>query len=74
MAKADDVLRLVAKKLPFIEVRNEKFRRHHQLPLLACAVQRRRFTSGCETHPAKSLRPEAIGAVMEVTKWLEPSM
>jgi len=25
-------------------------------------------------HPAKSLRPEAIGAVMEVTKWLKPSM
>jgi hypothetical protein len=30
------------------------------------------FSSGCESHPAISLQPEAIGAVMEVTKWLEP--
>ena len=30
------------------------------------------FLSGCESHPANSLRPEAIGAVMEVTKWLKP--
>ena len=28
------------------------------------------FLSGCETHPAILLQPEAIGAVMEVTKWL----
>ena len=30
------------------------------------------FLSGCESHPAISLQPEAIGAVMEVTKWLKP--
>jgi ubiquinone/menaquinone biosynthesis C-methylase UbiE len=41
---------------------------------LACAVPRRRLPSGCKSHPATSLRPEAIGAVMEVTKWLKPLM
>ena len=30
------------------------------------------FSSGCKSHPAISLQPEAIGAVMEVTKWLKP--
>jgi len=30
------------------------------------------LSSGCKAHPAKSLPPEAIGAVMEVTKWLKP--
>ena len=28
------------------------------------------FLSGCKSHPAMLLQPEAIGAVMEVTKWL----
>ena len=32
------------------------------------------FLSGCKSHPAILLQPEAIGAVMEVTKWLEPLM
>src|SRR5258705_10684973 len=32
------------------------------------------FSSGCKPHPAISLQPEAIGAVMEVTKWLKPSI
>jgi hypothetical protein len=32
------------------------------------------LSSGCEAHPAKSLPPEAIGAVMEVTKWWKPSI
>src|SRR5216683_7450701 len=42
-------------------------------PLLACAVQRRRFPAGASPtrHP---LQPEAIGAVMELTKWLKPSI
>jgi hypothetical protein len=30
------------------------------------------FLSGCKSHPAMLLQPEAIGAVMEVTKWLKP--
>jgi hypothetical protein len=30
------------------------------------------FLSGCESHPAMLLQLEAIGAVMEVTKWLKP--
>jgi hypothetical protein len=30
------------------------------------------LSSGCEPHPARSLQPEATGAVMEVTKWLKP--
>jgi len=32
------------------------------------------FLSGCKSHPAILLQPEAIGAVMEVTKWLKPSV
>ena len=31
------------------------------------------LSSGCKSHPAKSLQPEATGAAMEVTKWLKPS-
>ena len=42
-------------------------------PLLACAVQRRRFPVG-ESPTRQTLQPEAIGAVMEVTKWLKPSI
>jgi hypothetical protein len=30
------------------------------------------LSSGCKPHPANLLPPEAIGAVMEVTKWLKP--
>jgi hypothetical protein len=41
--------------------------------LLACAVQRRRFPVGASP-TRQSLQPEAIGAVMEVTKWLKPSI
>jgi hypothetical protein len=32
------------------------------------------LSSGCESNPARSLQPEATGAVMEVTKWLKPSV
>src|ERR1700737_145237 len=42
-------------------------------PKLACAVQRRRFPVGASP-TRQSLQPEAIGAVMEVTKWLKPSI
>src|SRR5215471_21641037 len=38
-----------------------------------CAVKRRRFPVGGQAPPGASLQPEAIGAVMEVTKWLKPS-
>jgi hypothetical protein len=31
------------------------------------------FSSGCKSHPARSLQPEATGAVVEATKWLKPS-
>jgi hypothetical protein len=42
-------------------------------PLWGCAVQRRRFPVGA--NPIRQLlQPEAIGAVMEVTKWLKPSI
>ena len=30
------------------------------------------LSSGCKSHPA-TLQPEAVGAAMEVTKWLKPS-
>src|SRR6266446_4944144 len=42
-------------------------------PPLACAVQRRRFPVGASP-TRQPLQPEAIGAVMEVTKWLKPSI
>src|SRR3954451_18464913 len=38
-----------------------------------CAVKAA-LSSGCKPHPANSLQPEAIGAVMEATKWLKPSI
>jgi hypothetical protein len=42
-------------------------------PLWVCAVIRRRFPVGA--NPTRQpLQPEAIGAVMEVTKWLKPSI
>src|SRR6202035_5100878 len=44
-----------------------------RLPLVACAVQRRRFPVGASP-TRQPLQPEAIGAVMEVTKWLKPSI
>ena len=37
-------------------------------PSLACAVQRRRFPVGENPTRQSTLQPEAIGAVMEVTK------
>ncbi len=45
-------------------------------PMAVVGVRREKaaLSSGCEAHPAKSLQPEAIGAVMEVTKWLKPSI
>src|SRR5882724_10422979 len=42
-------------------------------PLRVCAVQRRRFPVGASP-TRQPLQPEAIGAVMEVTKWLKPSI
>ncbi len=44
-----------------------------QCPLGVCAVQRRRFPVGASP-TRQPLQPEAIGAVMEVTKWLKPSI
>jgi hypothetical protein len=38
-----------------------------------CAVQRRRFPVGASP-TRQTLQPEATGAVMEVTKWLKPSI
>src|SRR6266446_3857589 len=41
-------------------------------PLVACAVERRRFPVGANP-TRRTLQPEATGAAMEVTKWLKPS-
>jgi hypothetical protein len=41
--------------------------------LYVCAVQRRRFPVGASP-TRRPLQPEATGAVMEVTKWLKPSV
>src|SRR5450432_2022111 len=38
-----------------------------------CAVERRRFPVGASP-TRQPLQPEAIGAVMEATKWLKPSI
>src|ERR1700730_4933343 len=42
-------------------------------PLYVCAVTRRRFPVGASP-TRQPLQPEATGAVMEVTKWLKPSV
>src|SRR6202795_4223894 len=49
------------------------FRISVKCPFRVCAVQRRRFPVGASP-TRQPLRPEAIGAVMEVTKWLKPSV
>ena len=41
--------------------------------LRVCAVTRRRFPVGASP-TRQPLQPEATGAVMEVTKWLKPSV
>ena len=41
--------------------------------LYVCAVTRRRFPVGASP-TRRTLQPEATGAVMEVTKWLKPSV
>src|SRR6516225_6405864 len=43
-------------------------------PMSAQGVRRGKaaLSSGCKSHPA-TLQPEAVGAAMEVTKWLKPS-
>jgi len=43
-------------------------------PHWVCAVIRRRSSVGASPTRQLSLQPEAIGAVMEVTKWLKPSV
>jgi hypothetical protein len=42
-------------------------------PFPVCAVTRRRFPVGASP-TRQPVQPEAIGAVMEVTKWLKPSV
>ena len=44
-----------------------------QCPLDVCAVPRRRFPVGASP-TRQPLQPEATGAVMELTKWLKPSV
>ena len=45
----------------------------HEILRMACAVERRRFPVGASP-TRQPLQPEATGAVMEVTKWLKPSV
>ena len=52
---------------PVIENSEPNFRK-------GCAPCKAALSSGCKPHPVNSLPPEAIGAVMEVTKWLKPSI
>jgi len=44
-----------------------------ECPQYVCAVRRRRFPVGASP-TRQTLQPEATGAVMEVTKWLKPSV
>ena len=44
-----------------------------QCLLLACAVKGGAF-QWVQVPPGETLQPEATGAVMEVTKWLKPSV
>ena len=48
-------------------------RSSRECPLGVCPVTRRRFPVGASP-TRQPLQPEAIGAVMEVTKWLKPSI
>ena len=61
--------RLFQQYLPNCDVH----RRDPQCPVHVCAVTRRRFPVGASP-TRQPLQPEATGAVMEVTKWLEPSV
>jgi hypothetical protein len=45
----------------------------NERPLMACAVKGNAFPVG-ESPTRRTLQPEATGAVMEVTKWLKPSV
>jgi hypothetical protein len=47
--------------------------RDPQWPLDVCAVPRRRFPVGASP-TRRTPQPDATGAVMEVTKWLKPSV
>ena len=49
------------------------FRKCRNVRYVVCAVTRRRFPVGASP-TRQPLQPEAIGAVMEVTKWLKPSI
>src|SRR6266403_2833192 len=51
----------------------QRFRARRLCLVRVCAVQRRRFPVGASP-TRQPLQPEAIGAVMEVTKWLKPSI
>ena len=50
-----------------------RFIARDKCPLHVCAVRRRRFPVGASP-TRQTLQPEATGAVMEVTKWLKPSV
>jgi hypothetical protein len=61
---------------PACDVFGSNLRLRHpvgQCPLFACAVRRRRFPVGASP-TRRTLQPEATGAVVEVTKWLKPSV
>jgi len=65
---ATDHVRRAGQLCPDCEVR----RRDLERPLNVCAVQRRRCPVGASP-TRQPLQPEAIEAVMEVTKWQKPS-
>src|SRR6202048_2650268 len=65
---------LRSKELPHSHTRSrDTTSRRARRPFRVCAVTRRRFPVGASP-TRQPLQPEAIGAVMEVTKWLKPSI
>jgi hypothetical protein len=49
------------------------YRWDRKFPLWVCAVKGGAF-QWVQVPPGETLQPEATGAVMEVTKWLKPSV
>src|SRR6195256_3838807 len=74
LPKAGTVPAARSTKLEVAELSSPKDEASHpKCLLMACAVTRRRFPVGASP-TRQSLQPGAIGAVMEVTKWLKPSI
>src|ERR1700682_835793 len=81
IVEGSDLLTFRAKRLPIrtAQINRARESTHDAVccgqvsPVLACAGQRSAFPVGASP-TRQPLQPEAIGAVMEETKWLKPSI